>query len=160
MILRQQPPCRKVPAFAFLAFFGMIIVAADAGRAETLRSPDLVRSCLCMERSVSALAHDVQVEHGTYEQSRKQVDELDAEVASRRNKVNTTDEADVDAFRRLLERRDQAATRFSDTTTPAYTSLVERYNRRVADFNAQCGGKSYDSAVLAAVQAGLSCSSE
>lgn len=122
-----------------------------------LRSPQEIQQCLCTERSVSALAQDVVVRNRIYEERRRQVEQLEAEVASRRNQVNVSVPTEVEAFRQLLQQRDQAVDAFATDVTRDYSDAVNAYNRRVSEFNTSCAGKSYDPDVLAQVRQSLVC---
>jgi hypothetical protein len=109
---------------------------------------------------VSTLAQDVMARNRDYEQKRKTLEDLDAEVAAKRSRVDVNNAEDVAAFRDLLARRDAAADEFATKTSPDYSAMVDRYNGRVSAFNGQCSGKTYDPAALASVRAALACPKE
>lgn len=135
-----------------------VLAAATAASAqEVLHAPDAIRSCLCREQSVSALANDVLQQNKLYEEKRKALETLDNDVRSRRAQVNVANQGEVDAFRQLLERRDQASAEFAGPVTRNYSDTVARYNDAVAAFNNACAGKAYDPDVLAQVRSNLSC---
>jgi len=134
-----------------------LICATPPLRAEVLSSPESIRRCLCAEQGVAALSAQVQAGYAAYEEGRKRADMLNDIVQTKRPQVNVNNAAEVDAFRHLLEQRDEASAQFADKTSPDYAAQVERYNAKVAEFNSSCANKSYDSVVLAQVKAGLSC---
>lgn len=131
--------------------------AAPPLRAEILTAPEAIRQCLCAEQEVAGLSRRVQTEFDAYEEARKRVDTLNNLVETKRPQINVNNPEEVEAFRHLLEERDEASRNFAEKTSPDYAALVARYNGKVSDFNAGCGNKSYDGAVLAQVKAALSC---
>lgn len=134
-----------------------LVIAAGTVQAQVVRAPEEVRSCLCKERTVSALNNDVQAQSRAYEAQRQNVDVLDHSVETGRPQVNVNNPADVDAFKTLLERRDAAADALAGPVTKSYADAVQRYNEAVADYNASCAGKAFDPDQLAAAKQTLSC---
>jgi hypothetical protein len=134
-----------------------LTAAVGTAEAQVVRSPDEIRSCLCQEQSVAALNGEVQAQSHAYETQRQSFEALDKAVQSGRPQVNVNNPADVDAFKRLLEKRDAAADALAGPTTKNYADAVQRYNQAVADYNGACAGKSFDPDALAAVKKGLAC---
>jgi len=124
---------------------------------ELERSPEQIRGCLCQERSLAALNADVQSQSHLYEDKRQAFQQLDKEVQTARPKVNVNDRSEVDAFKRLLERRDAAADMLAGEATRNYSDAVTRYNQAVAAYNTGCAGKAYDPDQLAELRRSLSC---
>jgi hypothetical protein len=124
---------------------------------ELERSPEQIRGCLCQERSLAALNADVQNQSHLYEDKRQAFQQLDKEVQTARPKVNVNDRSEVDAFKRLLERRDAAADTLAGEATRNYSDAVTRYNQAVAAYNTGCAGKAYDPDQLAELRRSLSC---
>jgi hypothetical protein len=131
--------------------------AATAGAQQVLSAPDAVRSCLCQEQTVSTLASSVLQQNRVYEDRRKALENLDNEVRARRAQINVSNQGEVDAFKQLLDSRDQAAAEFGGPVTRTYSDMVARYNAAVASFNSGCAGKAYDPDVLAQVRSNLVC---
>jgi hypothetical protein len=132
-------------------------MAGPARAQQVLSSPEAIRSCLCQEQSVTALANEVLQQNRVYEEKRKALESLDNEVRARRAQINVANQSEVDAFKQLLDRRDQAGAEFAGPVTRNYSDMVARYNGAVASFNDACAGKAYDSDVLAQVRANLAC---
>lgn len=127
------------------------------GAAQIVRALDEVRACLCKEESVSALNGEVQAQSRAYEEKRQTFEALDKQVQSTRPQVNVKSQADIDAFKQLLERRDEAADTLAGPATRSYTDAVRRYNEAVTDYNSACAGKSFDPDQLAQEKRTLAC---
>ncbi len=140
-----------------LAAMLALMLAAGAAEAQVVRAPDEIHACLCKEQSVASLNQEVQTQSRAYESQRQSFEALDKAVQSGRPQVNVNNPADVDAFKRLLERRDAAADVLAGTATKSYADAVQRYNRAVAEYNGSCAGKAFDPDTLAAVKKTLSC---
>ena len=150
-------PCQTL-AIALGAWLagGAAFPAAVQAQA-VLTSPQAITDCLCMEFAVNTMANDVSARQRMYDDAKRAYEQLDAEVERRRQTMNPNDPAQIAALRQLLDQRDQARARYAGEATPEYSAQVEEYNRRVANFNQRCGGKSYDGNVLAQVRQSLVC---
>ncbi len=133
------------------------ILAAAAAAQQVERSPQAIESCLCMEQSVAQLNAQVQAQSRAYEDKRQAFQALDSQVQASRPQVNVNNQSDVDSFKRLLEKRDEAADALAGSATSGYAEAVARYNEAVASYNAQCAGKAYDPDQLAQVKSALNC---
>jgi hypothetical protein len=122
-----------------------------------LTQPGEIAGCLCLQQSVTALDGDVVQRRQVEEQRRQEVDALDAEVSAQRSHVDVNNFDQVQAFKRLIDKRDRAAADFAGPVTASYADAVARYNAAVNQYNASCASKSYDQAALARAQTGLSC---
>ncbi len=143
-----------------IGFAAALALAGTVGAAraqDIVRSPEQIRSCLCQERSIAALSGEVQAQSRAYEDKRQSFQALDRQVQSGRAQVNVNSQAEIDAFKRLLERRDQAADALAGEATRGYADAVTRYNQAVAGYNSACAGKSYDPDQLAELRRTLSC---
>jgi hypothetical protein len=122
-----------------------------------LHSPAEIGSCLCLQQSVAALDAQVAQRRQAHEQSRQELEALEAEVRAQRSQIDVNNFDQIQAFKHLLDQRDKAASNFAGDATASYADAVGRYNEAVNRFNATCAGKAYDEAVLAQVRTGLSC---
>ncbi|MDB5405639.1 MAG: hypothetical protein JWL84_551 [Rhodospirillales bacterium] len=120
-------------------------------------SPDVIRACLCQQQSVSRMASELAARRQTYEERKRQADALAAEAASRKSQVDINDPAAIAAYSDLLGRRDAALHALADELTPQYSAFVASYNQRVAQYNQQCVGQSFDAAVMNQVKQNLVC---
>lgn len=132
-------------------------LGVDARGQEVERSPEQIRGCLCQERALATLNAEVQNQSRLYEDKRQAFQQLDNQVQTARPKVNVNDRAEVEAFKRLLERRDAAADTLAGEATRSYSEAVTRYNKAVASYNSGCAGKAYDPDQLAEIRRTLSC---
>lgn len=155
---KRKSPFRSIPGTflggALALAFGVWALPLGA---EVFTAPESIRHCLCAEQDIAALSQDVRTQFAAYEDAWKRLDTLNDLVRTKRPQINVNNPEEVDAFRRLLAERDGAEKLFTDKTSPDYAALVSRYNGKVSEFNAGCGDKSYDAAVLARVKAGLTC---
>jgi hypothetical protein len=122
-----------------------------------LSTPEAVRTCLCLEQAVNALAREVTDRKNAYDRQRDELNRLDAELASRRQTMNVNDPAEVAAYAQLYDRRNAAYDATNREAAGAYGSAVDRYNRRVADYNTTCANHAYDTTIVAQVRPTLSC---
>lgn len=141
----------------FAATLGLPLLAAGALAQQAERSPQAIEACLCMEQSVAALNAQVQAQSRAYEDKRHAFQALDNQVQQSRSQVNVNNQGDVDSFKRLLERRDEAADALAGPATSNYAEAVARYNEAVASYNGQCAGKAYDPDQLAQIKSSLAC---
>jgi hypothetical protein len=142
---------------AVAAALALSIPAGVARAQVVVHSPDEVRSCLCKEQSVASLNAQVQAQSKAYEEKRQAFEALDRQVRTSRPQVNVNNPSDVDAFKRLLERRDEASDSLAGAATSDYAAAVQRYNAAVSDYNNSCAGKAFDQDVLAQQKQSLSC---
>jgi hypothetical protein len=145
IVLSFAATAQPVPTTSTLSIPGLLVDPGD------------VRQCLCLERSVSALNQEVGAKGRAYEDSQRELQQLDAEISRRRQSMNTENAADVEAFRQLFDRRQALYGRVHGELIGDYQATVARYNQSVAGFNQNCSGKSYHPPTVAAVQPTLSC---
>jgi uncharacterized coiled-coil protein SlyX len=144
--------------FAIAAGVAAATLAASlAAKAQVVRSPGEIKSCLCKEQAVAALNSEVQAQSRVYEETRQAFEALDKQVQTSRPQVNVNNPGDVEAFKRLLERRDGAADTLAGSATQSYADAVQRYNESVADYNGACAGKSFDPDQIAEQRRTLDC---
>jgi hypothetical protein len=93
----------------------------------------------------------------TYETSQKALASLDSDLADRRSKIDVYNNAEVDAYKQLLQKHDSASAAFNGEVTASYNAAVSRYNQALAGFNSSCAGRSYDGSAYQTAQTGLSC---
>jgi hypothetical protein len=146
------------------SMFAVLVAAGFALPADAqqpiVSSPDTIRACLCQQQSVNRQVSELAARRQTYDERRRQADALVAEAAARKSQVDINDPAAIAAYSELLGRRDAAVRTLADDLTPRYSAFVGSYNQRVAQYNQQCSGQSFDAAVLSRVQQSLVCPQE
>lgn len=130
-------------------------VAAPAA-AQIVSDPNAIRSCLCEHQFVSAEQESVAADRRGLEAARRRQAALAGEIAEQRAQIDVHNGADIDAFKRLLARRD-AAVAATTAAAEAYDAAAKRYNRSIAAYKTGCAGRSYDGNVLRRVRATLIC---
>ncbi|MBV9521421.1 MAG: hypothetical protein JO010_01425 [Alphaproteobacteria bacterium] len=131
-----------------------------ASAQELVQAPEQIKACLCLGQSIARRSSDLGARQSAYEEKRRTLEALDAQVASARPRVDVKDEASIEAFKQLLDRRDTAAAALAADVSPQYQALVARYNGQVDAFNRDCSGKAYDPVIEAQVQQNLACPAE
>lgn len=142
-----------------IALAATLALSGVAGRAtaQAVRNGDEARVCLCQEQLVSSLNADVQAQSRAYEEKRQAFETLDKQVQTARPQVNVKNQAEIDAFKQLLERRDGAADALNGQATSSYAEAVRRYNAAVTDYNNNCAGKAFDQDQLGQQRLNLVC---
>jgi hypothetical protein len=140
-----------------LSLAGLALGWNGTADAQIISNPEAVRACVCQQQSLATLLDEVHTRQQSYDNGQKELDALNSELEARRTKMDIYNDADVQAYKKLLQRRDDAATVFNGETTPGYNAAIARYNEVLAGYNGNCGGKSFDPDAYAKVQAALSC---
>lgn len=130
--------------------------AVIPARAQTVTDPNAIRSCLCEEQFVLGLQDTVNGRRQTLDAAQKTQATLSNQVETRRAQINVYDNAELDAFKQLLEQRD-ASIAATAAATQSYDDAANRYNDAVAAYNGSCAGHSYDETVLRSVRTTLAC---
>jgi len=118
-----------------------------------------IAACLCLRQAVDALGADMAAKQRTRDEINTELSRLDVELQRARSGMDVNDPASVARFRQLLEQRDAAFRRSTGLVTGDLSSATSRYNARVNEYNSRCANRPRDPALLASVQATLSCPS-
>jgi hypothetical protein len=141
-----------------LSLAGMALAwVGPAGAQGVIKDPGAVGACLCQQQNMIALLDTLHERQQNYESSQKALASLDSELEARRARMDIYNDADVQAYKQLLQRHDDAAAAFAGEVTESYNAAIERYNQALAGYNGSCAGKSFDQTVYNSVQATLSC---
>jgi hypothetical protein len=119
-------------------------------------SPRAVAACLCSQDAVAQLQGSVQEARRIYGERRQVAQSLSRQVDQARGRVDVNNQADIESFRNLLARRDEAERAYQEQG-PAVSEVVARYNNAVAGVNSNCTGKLFDPEELQATRQTLSC---
>jgi hypothetical protein len=138
---------------------GALLLPCMAGPAdaEAVRVSDEVRACACKDQLVSSLNGEVLAQSRAYEAKRQAFEALDKQVQTARPLVNVKNQADIESFKQLLSRRDEAANTLAEAANQSYAESVRRYNEAVSDYNASCADKAFDPEQMAELKRTLSC---
>lgn len=123
-------------------------------------APEEIRYCLCAHQSVTTLGAKVDAETQRHQEMQDRLAALDRQLTESRNNVDVNQNDQVDAYRRLVETREQTMAEFTYDLTPHLQKLVERYNAQSQAYNAACTTRSFDATTLDQVKATLACPEE
>jgi hypothetical protein len=148
---------RKITKWAAAAAIGLAVSSvAPAWAQEVATSPTAVQQCLCAERAVSILGREMRTARLRDDQARGDADALSRQVEDTRPRINTDNRSDIEAFKALLARRDQAAQSYRQQDQ-RYAAIVARYNAAAERNNAACTGRLFDPEEVEAIKANLVC---
>jgi hypothetical protein len=142
------------------ASFGVALLALLAplgARAQVPPEAAEINACLCLQQAVAAFSADMNAKNQAFDGVRRQLADLDAELARERPAVNVNNPDSVARYKALLERRDAA---YRQSVGPVHADAdqaVARYNARVNEYNARCSNRPFNSAVVAEMQSHLMC---
>jgi hypothetical protein len=141
-----------------LSLAGMAVAwVGPAGAQEVIKDPGAVGACLCQQQNMTALLDALHERQQNYETSQKALASLDSELEARRARMDVYNDAEIQAYKQLLQRHDDAAAAFAGEVTQSYNAAIERYNEALAGYNGNCAGKSFDQTVYNTVKPALSC---
>ena len=117
--------------------------------------PAQVQACLCEQQEIGRLRAAMDRKKQALDAIQRRFSDLDAQLNTERPNVNVNDPGSVASYKALLERRDAADQRTSNTNEAIAT--VQQYNARVADYNKRCGNRALDPRLVEWAQATLVC---
>jgi hypothetical protein len=140
---------------------GLLSVILCAGAlpaaAQVTASTQAIGQCLCDEQRLSLLHADLDAAQQQFDSEKERVAALDGEIEQARPNVNVNDPEQVDAFRRLVNSREQAYATLYHVNQPHLAEVTLRYNRATDRYNGRCAGRPVDSMIQAEVRARLVC---
>jgi hypothetical protein len=123
-----------ITALSGAAVAGSLVATPMAAAQDTnvrrLLSPEETRQCICAEAEIEQL----RAQMAQSDPLQQEFDRLDKIVENARPNVDTTDEAEVDSFRRLYNRREELRLQLNAQRGP----YMSRLNGIVGAYNAQC----------------------
>jgi hypothetical protein len=154
----QAMRARTIRTFATVASVaaGLAVAVSLPAPAQVTTTLPAVQRCLCAQRAVTALGHEMRLSQRRQQDARGQADALSQQVEAARPRVNVDNRSDIEAFTALLQRRDDAAHAFL-RESQRYANVVARYNDAVEEDNAACSGRLFDPEEIASLQGHLSC---
>jgi len=112
------------------SLFATPMARAQDTNVRRLLSPEETRQCICAEVEIEQL----RAQMAQSDPLQQEFDRLDTIVENARPNVDTTDEAEVDSFRRLYNRREELRLQLNAQRSP----YISRLNSIVGAYNAQC----------------------
>lgn len=119
--------------------------------------PAEVANCLCLRRTVDALATDMAARQQGLSAVRAQLDHATTDLEAARNHVDVNDPAAVARFRQMLEQRDALFRQASGDAVHDADAAVAHYNQRSQEYNAVCATRPMDPGLVERAQANLVC---
>jgi hypothetical protein len=119
--------------------------------------PAEISACLCLQQLVATLSAEMNQRRQALDGVNQQLSDLDAQLAQARANLNVNDPDAVARYKAVLERRDAA---YRQSIGPVHTDATQataRYNEGVSGYNARCANRPFNSALVADIQAHLSC---
>jgi multidrug resistance efflux pump len=138
----------------------VVLLGAASARAQAPAPPPEpaeISACLCLQQAVAALSAEMNQKTQALDAVTRQLAELDAQLAQSRANLNINDANAVARYKALLERRDAAYRQSIGPVHADATQATARYNERVNEYNARCANRPFNSALVAEIQAHLSC---
>jgi hypothetical protein len=133
------------------------LIAPGAARAQVPSEASEISACLCLQQAVATLSAEMNTKTQALNAVQSELADLDAQLARERPAVNVNNPDSVGRYKALLERRDAAYHQSIGPVHADATQAVAYYNTRVNEYNAQCANRPFNSAVVAQVQAHLTC---
>jgi len=147
--------------------FGLAVLFTATGASAQVPPPPVplppepaeISACLCLQQAVATLSAEMNQRTLALGAVGRQLSDLDAQLAQARANLNVNDPNAVARYKAVLEQRDAA---YRQSIGPAHadaTRATARYNERVNEYNARCANRPFNSALVADIQAHLSCPS-
>ena len=119
--------------------------------------PAEIANCLCLRRTVDALGADMSAKQQGLADIRAQLDRATAELEAVRNRTDVNDPAAVARFREMLAQRDALFRQANGDAVGEAGAVVERFNQRSQEYNANCANRPMDPGLVERAQATLAC---
>jgi hypothetical protein len=149
MEVAMVAPARSASAAGMAAAIVAALVATRVAQTQDTNLPRLLsleetRQCICAQAQIEQLQAEM-----ANDPVQQEFDRLDKIVQSGRSNIDTSDQAEVDSFRRLYNRREELRLQLQTQRGPHIAEL----NGLVANYNAQCANARMLKANVDAVQA-------
>jgi hypothetical protein len=119
--------------------------------------PAEISACLCLQQTVAVRSAEMNQKNQVLDAVTHQLADLDAQLVQARANLDINNSDAVARYKALLERRDDA---YRQSIGPVHADAAQataRYNERVNEYNARCANRPFNSALVAEIQAHLSC---
>jgi multidrug resistance efflux pump len=138
-----------------LALAGVLV----PGQASAQVPPEVaeIGACLCLQQAVAALSAEMNAKKQALDAVTRQLADFDSQLARERSTLNVNNPDAVARYKALLEQRDGAYRQSIGPVHADATQATARYNARINEYNARCANRPFNSAIVAQVQATLTC---
>ena len=143
---------------------GLSVLLAGAGARAQVPPPVVpapetaeISACLCLQQAVAVRSAEMNQKNQALDAITHQLADLDGQLAQARANLNINNPDAVARYKALLERRDDAYRQSIGPVHDDATQATARYNARVNEYNARCANRPFNSALVAEMQAHLSC---
>ena len=116
-----------------------------------------IAACLCLQQAMAVRSAEMNQKNQALDAVTHQLADLDAQLMQARANLNINNPDAVARYKALLEHRDDA---YRQSIGPVHADAAQataRYNERVNEYNARCANRPFNSALVAEIQAHLSC---
>ncbi len=148
--------------FAGAGCIAVMIGAAEAMGQEFAQgaflSPEETRQCVCMEDEVNSMQAKLDESRQTRDAMAAEIARLDGLLEQAREAIDVNDQAEVDSFRRMHNRREELRLQMNQANQP-YNQVLWRYNRIAEAYNAQCANRKMFKVNVDAARANPQCES-
>ncbi|HEY1257635.1 MAG TPA: hypothetical protein VGF34_00185 [Stellaceae bacterium] len=137
------------------------LLLAGAGAAKAQMPPPseaaAVNACLCLQQGLAALSSDMNAKTQALAAIRQHLADLDNQLSQARPTVQVNNPDSVARYKALLDQRDAAYKQSTGPVVAQADQAVARYNAHVNQYNQSCANHPFDAAMMAEMQAHLSC---
>jgi hypothetical protein len=116
-----------------------------------------IAACMCLRQAVDVLGADMTARRQAYDQTQAELGRIDAQLEQERGTIDVNNPASVSRFRQLLGERDALFRRSAGAMFSDLSSVTDRYNARVGEYNGRCADRPRPPGLVAQVQATLTC---
>lgn len=149
---------RVVGLSAVLAGMGLFVLSAcGTAQAQMSSDPAQITACLCQQQAVAALSANMSSKTQALAAARRNVADLDAQLLQARQHIDVNNAASEEQYKALLAQRDQAYKASVGPVVGDADQATARYNAMVNQYNSQCASRQFNAAMMAQIQASLSC---
>jgi hypothetical protein len=137
-----------------------LLFLGAAGKAEAQMPPSeaaAVNACLCLQQGLAALSSDMNARTQALAAVRQHLADLDSQLSQARPNVQVNNPDSVAQYKALLDTRDAAYKQSIGPVVSQADQAVARYNANVNQYNQNCANHPFDAAMMAEMQAHLSC---
>jgi multidrug resistance efflux pump len=133
------------------------VFAPGVGLAQVPPEVADIGNCLCLQQAVSTLSAEMNGKTQALDAINRQVADLDSQLARERSTLNVNSPDAIARYKALLERRDGIYRQSVGPVRADAAQATARYNARVNEYNAHCANRPFNSAIVAQMQATLTC---